>query len=167
MQNWERAANRTAINKHKECQGSKWNGSVWAEGFLINSSALWGRDGLHSIKAKAVRPLLHTRHNTQPHPVWKSHAFPVVTKGHWWNLHQHWNITTNTYTLTSTEQPKMSHESYFTPRSKEIINAICMRKSLFWTEFKLYYLIYALPRFSWWYTIIKILYIYNSPQCDI
>lgn len=79
-QNWERAANRTAINKHKECQGcqsSKWNGSVWAEGFLINSSALWGRDGLHSIKAKAVGPLLHTRHNTQPHPLWKSHEFPL------------------------------------------------------------------------------------------
>lgn len=66
-QNWERAANRTAINKHKGCQGcqgSKWSGSVWAEAFLINSSALRGKGGRHCIKAKADGPLLHTTYNT-------------------------------------------------------------------------------------------------------
>lgn len=70
IQNWERAGNRRSINKHTEksqgCQRPKWKSSVWAEGLLINSSALRGRDGLHSIKPKAVGPLLsitHT-HNT-------------------------------------------------------------------------------------------------------
>ncbi len=73
----------------------------------MNSSALWGRDGLPRIKAKAVRPLLW--HNTQPHPLWKYHAFALL----WLKDTGEISISTETshfneHRETGSREPKMS-----------------------------------------------------------